>query len=97
MLRTHVRVCVWRCVCARARACVWLHMHPLLLRAQTRRLFAGFGGENALARYDQTAYSTIESQSHSIAEFTYLRLGPTLMQGGNFQAFEAFVGAMAKI
>jgi hypothetical protein len=56
---------------------------------------AGFAGENALARYDQTAYTTIESQSqHGVSSFTYLRLNPTLMESYNFNTFANFVAAM---
>ena len=75
-----------------------VHQQHLAQRMSACRMGrAGYGGENALARYDQTAYNTIESQSQSIAEFTYLRLGPTLMQSGNFQTFQGFVEAMANI
>ena len=59
----------------------------------------GYSGENELARYDQTAYNTIEAQATSvgftISSFTYLRLDNTLMQQGNLQTFENFVHTMA--
>jgi hypothetical protein len=58
----------------------------------------GYTGENALARYDQTAYNTIESQSHQgVSSFTYLRLNPTLMQSNNFGTFSQFVSAMKNL
>lgn len=58
-----------------------------------------FAGENALPRYDQTAYNTIVSQAtsngHDIEDFTYLRLGSTLLQGGNWGTFTNFVSTMS--
>eukprot|EP01123_Difflugia_compressa_P005794 TRINITY_DN17901_c0_g1_i1.p1 TRINITY_DN17901_c0_g1~~TRINITY_DN17901_c0_g1_i1.p1 ORF type:complete len:454 (-),score=67.50 TRINITY_DN17901_c0_g1_i1:42-1211(-) len=57
----------------------------------------GYQGENALARYDQTAYSTIEYEStrvFPINGFTYLRLGSTLLQTSNFATFKTFVSQM---
>ncbi len=58
----------------------------------------GYSGENALARYDQTAYNTIEAQATSagftISSFTYLRLDSTLMQQNNLNTFESFVSTM---
>eukprot|EP00048_Salpingoeca_helianthica_P010065 m.143837 g.143837 ORF g.143837 m.143837 type:complete len:483 (-) comp14996_c0_seq6:192-1640(-) len=54
-----------------------------------------FAGENALARYDQTAYNTIKQQAfalgYAIDGFTYLRLDDTLMQSGNLATFTSFV------
>jgi len=54
-----------------------------------------FNGENALARYDDTAYKTIESYRNGMKDFTYLRLGPMLTEyDGNFDRFKAFVQRM---
>eukprot|EP00698_Gefionella_okellyi_P012059 TRINITY_DN3220_c0_g1_i2.p1 TRINITY_DN3220_c0_g1~~TRINITY_DN3220_c0_g1_i2.p1 ORF type:complete len:415 (-),score=75.70 TRINITY_DN3220_c0_g1_i2:1163-2407(-) len=75
---------------------------PQQLVAQTRTdaWAAGlhYGGENALARYDQTAYQTIEAASdvggRLISAFTYLRLDSTLLTGSNWQVFSSFVSNM---
>uniref|UniRef100_A0A6B2L506 Beta-amylase n=1 Tax=Arcella intermedia TaxID=1963864 RepID=A0A6B2L506_9EUKA len=56
-----------------------------------------YKGENALPRYDQTAYNTIKYESNRVGPiggFTYLRLGDTLMQSNNFQTFSSFVNQM---
>lgn len=53
-----------------------------------------FSGENALARYDDTAYQQIESYKSDLLSFTYLRLSPTLLQGDNFGKFKNFVNQM---
>lgn len=59
---------------------------------------AKYSGENALQRYDQTAYDTIKSQTTSfgkdISEFTYLRLTDSLMTGTNWNTFTKFVNDM---
>ncbi|GIQ86765.1 glycoside hydrolase, family 14 [Kipferlia bialata] len=53
-------------------------------------------GENALARYDWSAYTTIEQaiqyRLYNFKAFTYLRLDDTLMQSGNLATLEAFIG-----
>eukprot|EP00753_Platysulcus_tardus_P021351 PLAT886.2.p2 GENE.PLAT886.2~~PLAT886.2.p2 ORF type:complete len:350 (-),score=175.92 PLAT886.2:61-1110(-) len=57
-----------------------------------------YGGENALARYDQLAYTTIEQQASYLMPldaFTYLRLGTTLLESNNLATFAKFVKAMA--
>ena len=58
----------------------------------------GFGGENALPRFDQTAYNTILNQAHNngkvINDFTYLRLSNVLLQTNNFNTFKGFVNSM---
>ncbi len=58
----------------------------------------GFGGENALPRFDQTAYNTILNQAHNngrvINDFTYLRLSAPLLQDNNFNTFKGFVNSM---
>ena len=59
----------------------------------------GYGGENALPRYDTTAYQQIQSQSYRagskpISSFTYLRLSDTLFQGQNWSNFCNFVQTM---
>ena len=57
-----------------------------------------YSGENALQRYDQTAYDTIKNQATSlgtdIEAFTYLRLTDDLMSGVNWDTFAAFVSDM---
>jgi beta-amylase len=59
---------------------------------------AAYCGENALERYDTTAYNTIKSQAtalgHNIDTFTYLRLSDTLMSGSNWNNFQTFVNDM---
>lgn len=67
-----------------------MHRHP-----------AGFGGENALARYDETAYNSILQQCAAAPRvphgFTYLRLDDTLMQQQNLNTFAAFTAKMAQL
>lgn len=69
----------------------------LVGQTMTQALNAGlkYSGENALVRYDNTAYSQIEYESdriyHPINGFTYLRLSPTLLQGQNWNNFKGFV------
>jgi beta-amylase len=57
-----------------------------------------FSGENALQRYDTTAYGTIKSQATSldwnIDAMTYLRLTEDLMSGSNWDNFNNFVNDM---
>jgi beta-amylase len=57
-----------------------------------------YDGENALQRYDQTAYDTIKAQSSSLGKkigaFTYLRLTDSLMSGSNWNTFTKFVNDM---
>jgi len=56
-----------------------------------------YQGENALPRYDQTAYNTILYESNRvfvIDGFTYLRLSDTLMQSSNLATFGSFVNQM---
>ena len=55
---------------------------------------AGFAGENALVRYDQTAYDTIKTQASGASAFTYLRLSDDLMSGSNWDTFANFVNDM---
>lgn len=57
----------------------------------------GYAGENALNRYDSTAYATIEYESKRVMvinDFTYLRLGDTLLSQPNWQVFTGFVQNM---
>uniref|UniRef100_A0A7S2KFC9 Beta-amylase n=1 Tax=Zooxanthella nutricula TaxID=1333877 RepID=A0A7S2KFC9_9DINO len=51
------------------------------------------GGENALARYDETAYEQIVEYKPVLSSFTYLRLSATLL-GSGLEAFSGFVGRM---
>merc|ERR1712241_291464 len=53
-----------------------------------------FSGENAIARYDDTAYGTIESYKGHLDSFCYLRLGEDLCKDDNFNRFQNFVGQM---
>jgi len=53
-----------------------------------------FNGENALVRYDNTAYEKILSYSNKLQAFTYLRLSDDLLQGSNFDNFKTFVSNM---
>jgi len=54
---------------------------------------ASFNGENALPRYDRTAYDKILQQRGNLHAFTYLRLTPELLNGG-FGEFKSFVDRM---
>lgn len=53
-----------------------------------------FNGENALPRYDNTAYGKIESYKSHVNDFTYLRLNGDLLNGGNWDNFKNFVNSM---
>jgi len=57
-----------------------------------------YGGENALARYDDYAYDQMVYQSNSngrsINGMTYLRLDNTLLQNDNFSKFTNFINRM---
>jgi len=59
--------------------------------------YAAFSGENALQRYDQTAYDTIKSQAVGADAFTYLRLNDDLMSGPNWDSFARFVSDMQNV
>lgn len=52
------------------------------------------GGENVLPRFDDTAYSKIESYKSGMQVFTYLRLGNDLLNGANWNRFQSFVSKM---
>jgi beta-amylase len=52
-----------------------------------------FNGENALPRYDWTAYEQILTSKWALTAFTYLRLTDHLVQGG-FDNFKRFVDEM---
>eukprot|EP00408_Alexandrium_pacificum_P063007 CAMPEP_0171172796 /NCGR_PEP_ID=MMETSP0790-20130122/9899_1 /TAXON_ID=2925 /ORGANISM="Alexandrium catenella, Strain OF101" /LENGTH=409 /DNA_ID=CAMNT_0011637655 /DNA_START=72 /DNA_END=1302 /DNA_ORIENTATION=+ len=53
-----------------------------------------FSGENALPRYDTTAFGQIESYRSFLTHFTYLRLCNDLLQDNNFNNFKDFVNRM---
>lgn len=53
-----------------------------------------FSGENALPRYDGSAYDKIESYRSSLEGFTYLRLSGDLLQDNNLNGFRDFVNKM---
>merc|ERR1712146_490388 len=54
----------------------------------------GMSGENALPRFDNTAYSKIESYKSHLNDFVYLRLSNDLLSGDNFNNFKSFVNSM---
>lgn len=60
-----------------------------------------YDGENALPRYDNTAYGTIIENSRqgpgTIKAFTYLRLDGNLLSGQNWENFKGFVRGMASL
>ena len=60
-----------------------------------------YSGENALQRYDTTAFDTIKSQATSlnwdIDAMTYLRLTDELMSGSNWENFQNFVSDMRNL
>lgn len=56
-----------------------------------------YSAENALERYDTTAYNTIETTARNfggIERFYYLRLTDTLLQSNNLNTFASFVNTM---
>jgi len=56
-----------------------------------------YQGENALNRYDSTAYASILYEVVRIGgidAFTYLRIGNNLFSGNNFNLFSSFVQDM---
>jgi len=74
---------------------------PEELVKQTKQSAQRFGlpysGENALPRYDNTAYSQILSQATNVKllhAFTYLRLGNTLFDASNWPNFKNFIQNM---
>ncbi|KYQ89107.1 hypothetical protein DLAC_10339 [Tieghemostelium lacteum] len=59
-----------------------------------------YSGENALQRYDSTAYQEIEIESslyYLISGFSYLRLTPQLLQSPNIGTFASFVQTMSTL
>ncbi|CAE7596792.1 BAM3 [Symbiodinium natans] len=60
----------------------------------TRSRGIALGGENALPRFDDTAYGKIESYKSGMEVFTYLRLGSDLLNGDNWNRFQGFVSNM---
>lgn len=57
-----------------------------------------YGGENALVRYDTSAYAQVESESPGLLAFYYLRLCSDLMTNDvNWSNFCQFVTAMGYI
>lgn len=76
---------------------------PQELVSQTKAaaLAAGvkYSGENALTRFDHQAYRTTEINARlrmNLNAFTYLRLGPQLLEERNFMAFQHFVQSMSR-
>jgi len=76
---------------------------PESLVGQTLNSAAGlvdYQGENALPRYDTTAYNTIKYEAtrvFPIHAFSYLRLGNNLLQGSNWANFKNFVNNMNNV
>ncbi|EGG18434.1 hypothetical protein DFA_03928 [Cavenderia fasciculata] len=77
---------------------------PQELVAQTKQSAQqagiGYSGENALPRYDQGAYSEIETEStlyFLIDGFSYLRLSSDLLSSSNFPLFQQFVSTMKSL
>jgi len=60
----------------------------------TRGSGVQLGGENALPRYDDTAFGKIASYKGSLSSFTYLRLSGDLLNGDNWNRFRNFVNRM---
>ena len=60
---------------------------------------ASMSAENALSRYDDTAYNRIIynacSRGGKVDAFTYLRLSETLFSGDNFSRFRSLVSSLA--
>jgi beta-amylase len=60
-----------------------------------------YSGENALQRYDQTAYDTMKTQATALGKdidaLTYLRLTDDLMTGNNWNTFAQFVKEMQSL
>ena len=75
---------------------------PFELVQQTKKSAMAYGtaysGENALQRYDQTAYDTMKTQATSLGKnidaLTYLRLTDDLMSSNNWNLFKQFVNDM---
>jgi len=68
-------------------------------KVAARNAGINIAGENALARYDWTAYSTMIDQATNsgiqVEAITYLRLGSTLLQPNNLATFTSFVQTLA--
>lgn len=67
---------------------------------EARAVGIGYASENALPRYDDTAYSTILYNARRILKisgFTYLRLTADLLSGANWSRFRGFVSKMAAL
>lgn len=62
--------------------------------AVTKGKGLAFNGENALPRYDDTAYNQIIGYKGNLNDFTYLRLTQDLLSGDNFNRFKSFVNRM---
>lgn len=78
---------------------------PFELVQQTKKsaisMGTAYSGENALQRYDQTAYDTMKTQSTSLGKnidaLTYLRLTDDLMSSNNWNLFKQFVNDMKNL
>eukprot|EP00440_Ansanella_granifera_P010611 gb/GFBE01011513.1/.p1 GENE.gb/GFBE01011513.1/~~gb/GFBE01011513.1/.p1 ORF type:complete len:495 (+),score=74.32 gb/GFBE01011513.1/:1-1485(+) len=68
----------------------------LIVQVQKATEAAGleFSGENALQRYDQTAFDQMLSYKAYIHSLTYLRMTETLVESSNLDRFRTFVGRM---
>ncbi|KAF0930120.1 hypothetical protein E2562_030293 [Oryza meyeriana var. granulata] len=67
------------------------------VRAAARAARVGLAGENALERYDESAFAQVVATAASagLGAFTYLRMNKKLFDGDNWRQFVSFVKAMA--
>ncbi|XP_008794866.1 beta-amylase 3, chloroplastic [Phoenix dactylifera] len=71
------------------------------VKKATKVARAELAGENALERYDESAYSQVLATSRAdpgvgLSAFTYLRMNKKLFEGENWRHFVAFVKSMAE-
>ncbi|MED6157835.1 Beta-amylase 3, chloroplastic [Stylosanthes scabra] len=68
------------------------------VKAAALKAGAELAGENALERYDESAYGQVlsTSRSHGLASFTYLRMNKRLFEGENWRRFVEFVKSMSE-
>lgn len=67
-------------------------VHQVLLAGKEKSV--PVSGENALQRFDDRAYDQVLSHRKRLQAFTYLRLGPQLLEPGNLDRFRGFVERM---
>lgn len=59
-----------------------------------REVRVGFSGENALMRFDKSAYEQILMYRPFLVSFTFFRLSPSLVQPENLELFAGFVASL---